>query len=514
MDDPRSIPRSGRRRRDRADSGAVTDPSPATSSSPGSVLVVDVGTSGVRAAVVRPDATVDAVHHRPVLPDSPAPGLVEFDAAAMAEAAVDVARAALADGGPVAAVGVTNQRASTIAWDRATGEPVGPGLGWQDLRTVGDCLVLQGDGLRLAPNESATKAAHLLDAADPDRTRDLCVGTVDAWVAWHLSGGDVFVTDASNAGVTGLIRSDASDWDDAVLDALRISRRALPTIVDSSGEVGRASALAGAPPITGIAGDQQASLVGQGCVHPGLAKITFGTGGMLDVCVGDERPLPTRQGKAGTVPIVAWRRGGATVWGVEAVMLAAGANVEWLRDDLGVIDDADQSHDVAARCDTADGVVYVPALLGLGTPRWDYGARGTLLGVTRGTGRPQLVRAVLEGVAQRGADLVDAAEADTGLTLDRLRIDGGMSVNPTFVQAVADATGRPIEVSPEREATTLGAGFLAGLAVGTWAGWDDIAATWRPTAAVEPARQLDRDRWRAAVDRAAGWEPDLSAIEF
>ena len=161
-----------------------------------------------------------------------------------------------------------------------------------------------------------------------------------------------------------------------------------------------------------------------------------------------------------------------------------------------------------------DGVVFVPALLGLGTPQWDYGARGTLLGVTRGTGRPQLVRAVLEGVAQTGADLVEAAEADTGLTLDRLRIDGGMSANPTFVQALADATGRPVEVSPELEATTLGAGFLAGLAVGTWTGWDELAATWRPRAVVGPARALDRDRWREAVRRAAGWEPDLSAIRF
>jgi glycerol kinase len=195
-------------------------------------------------------------------------------------------------------------------------------------------------------------------------------------------------------------------------------------------------------------------------------------------------------------------------------MLAAGSNVEWLRDDLGVIDSAEQSHDVAAACETTDGVVYVPALLGLGTPRWDYGARGTLLGVTRGTGRPQLVRAVLEGVAQRGADLVEAAEADTGLTLPHLRIDGGMSANPTFVQAVADAAQRPVEVSPEREATTLGAGFLAGLAAGTWSSWDELAATWRPSAVVEPARVLDRDRWRDAVERAAGWEPDLSAISF
>ena len=485
-----------------------------TAAENGAILVVDVGTSGVRAAVVRPDATVTAVHHRPALPESPAPGLVEFDAAALAAAALEVARAALADGGPVAAVGITNQRASTIVWDRASGEPVGPGLGWQDLRTVGDCLVLQADGLHFAPNESATKAAHLLDAADPDRSRDLCVGTVDTWVAWHLSGGEVFATDSSNAAVTGLVVRDGTDWDDAVLDRLRIPRRTLPAIVATSGPVGPASRLDGAPPITSLVGDQQASLVGQACVTPGLAKITFGTGGMLDVCVGPDRPAPDRQAAHGTFPIVAWREGGATMWGVEAVMLAAGSNVEWLRDDLGIIETADQSHEVAAACDTADGVVYVPALLGLGTPRWDYGARGTLLGITRGTGRPQLVRAVLEGVAQRGADLVEAAEADTGLALDRLRIDGGMSVNPTFVQAVADATQRPVEVSPEREATTLGAGFLAGLAVGTWTGWDAIAATWRPATVVEPVRALDRDRWREAVDRASGWEPDLSAIRF
>jgi glycerol kinase len=486
----------------------VSDPTP------GPVLVVDVGTSGLRAAVVRPDATVAAVHHRPLPPDSPAPGLVEFDAMAMAATVLDVARAALAEAGPVATVGITNQRASTIVWDRATGEPAGPGLGWQDLRTVGDCLVWQGEGLRFAPNESATKAAHLLDAADPDRSRDLCVGTVDTWIAWHLSDGDLHVTDASNAAVTGLVVGDGSDWDDKLLDALRIPRSALPRIVDTSGVVGAASALDGAPAIAAMAGDQQASLVGQGCVRPGLAKITFGTGGMLDVCVGPDRPAFARQGGHGTFPIVAWRRAGTTTWGVEAIMLAAGANVEWLRDDLGVIDTVEQSHDVAAGCDTTDGVVYVPALLGLGTPRWDYGARGTLLGITRGTGRPQVVRAVLEGVAQRAADLVEATEADTGLAIPRLRVDGGMSDNPTFVQAVADATQRPVEVSPEREATTLGAGFLAGLAAGTWSGWDELAATWRPRAVVEPARELDRDRWREAVERSAGWEPDLSAISF
>ena len=480
----------------------------------GPVLVVDVGTSGVRASVVRPDASVTAVHYRRALPSSPSPGLVEFDPLALTEAALGVARAALAEGGPVAAVGIANQRASTIVWDRATGEPVGPGLGWQDLRTVGDCLVWQGEGLHFAPNESATKAAHLLDSADPERRRDLCVGTVDSWLAWQLSGGELHVTDLSNAAVTGLTRPEGSDWDDKVLDALRIPRSALPGIVDSSGRVGLATALPGAPPIASLVGDQQASLVGQGCVRSGLAKITFGTGGMLDVCVGPERPGFARRGDHGTFPIVAWRQAGAVTWGVEAVMLAAGTAVEWLRDDLGIIDTAEASHDVAAACATAEGVMFVPALLGLGTPRWDYGARGTLLGVTRGTGRPQLVRAVLEGVAQRGADLVEAAEADTGLTLDRLRVDGGMSGNPTFLQAVANATQRPIEVSPEREATTLGAGFLAGMAAGTWVGWDDVAATWRPRLVVDPAGELPRERWHDAVERAAGWEPDLSAISF
>jgi glycerol kinase len=480
----------------------------------GPVLVVDVGTSGVRASVVQPDASVTAVHYRRALPASPAPGLVEFEPLALTEAALGVARAALAEGGPVAAVGIANQRASTIVWDRATGEPVGPGLGWQDLRTLGDCLAWQGKGLHFAPNESATKAAHLLDLADPERRRDLCVGTVDTWVAWQLSGGELHVTDLSNAAVTGLTLADGTDWDDTVLDALRIPRACLPRIVDSTGALGLATALPGAPPIASLVGDQQASLVGQGCVRPGLAKITFGTGGMLDVCVGTDRPDFARQGPQGTIPIVAWRQGGAVTWGVEAVMLAAGTAVEWLRDDLGIIDTAGASHDVASACASADGVMFVPALLGLGTPRWDYGARGTLLGITRGTGRPQVVRAVLEGVAQRGADLVEAAEADTGLSLDRLRVDGGMSGNPTFVQAVADATQRPIEVSPEREATTLGAGFLAGMAVGTWAGWDDVAATWRPREVVDPAGELSRDRWREAVERAAGWEPDLSAISF
>ncbi|MGE3620681.1 MAG: FGGY-family carbohydrate kinase, partial [Acidimicrobiia bacterium] len=309
-------------------------------------------------------------------------------------------------------------------------------------------------------------------------------------------------------------RHDRPAWDPRVLEVLRIPEAALPRIVDTSGAVATASLLAGRPPIAALVGDQQSSLVGQGCVRPGTAKVTFGTGAMLDVNLGPDRPGFERQGDQGCFPVVAWSRGDELCWGVEAVALSAGSNVEWLRDDLGLIATPAESHDVAALCEDTEGVVYVPAPLGLGAPRWDFGARGTLLGLTRGSGRPQVVRAVLEGVAHRGADLVEAAEADSGLALPRLRVDGGMSANPTFVQALADATGRPIEVSPVAEATTLGAAFLAGLAVGTWSGWDDVAATWSPRATVEPARTLDRERWARAVERAIEWHPELSAISF
>ena len=403
-----------------------------------------------------------------------------------------VATTVLSEAGPVAAVGVANQRASTVVWDRSTGEPVGPGIGWQDLRTVGTCLALQANGIRLAPNASATKLASILDAYDPDRERaehGLCFGTIDTWVVWTLSAGALHVTDATNAAVTGLVRPDTLQWDGRLLEALNIPEAMLPSIVDSSGEVGAASALPGGPPICGIAGDQQASLVGQGCTRPGLAKATFGTGGMLDLCTGTARPEAALRGAAGTFPIVAWRRSGRTTWGVEAVMLSAGTCVEWLRDDLGLLGSSPESAEVAARCDDTGDVWFVPALLGMGTPVWDFGARGTLVGVTRGTGRPELVRSVLEGIAHRGADLLEAAEADSGLDVGALRVDGGMSANEVFVAALADSIGRPVEVSPVLEATTVGAGFLAGIAVGTWRDEDDAASAFAPSRTVEPPRE-------------------------
>lgn len=485
-----------------------------------SVLVIDVGTTGIRAAVMHPDASLGEVVYRPAPPSTPFPGLVEFDPAELARIALEVAREASAahratTGEGVAAVGVTTQRASTVVWDRATGEPVGPGLGWQDLRTVGACITAKAEhGLALAPNQSATKVVALLDAHDPDRRRDLCFGTVDTWVAWHLTGGAVHVTDRSNAAVTGLTVPDATGWSSSICTALGVPESMLPSIVDTSGIIAPATALDGAPPLASLVGDQQGSLVGQSCVRPGDTKITFGTGGMLDMCVGPSAPTTANRSGNGTFPIVAWAREGSAVWGVEGIMLSAGTNVDWLRDDLGIIATSAESHDVASACSDTGGVVYVPALLGLGTPHWDYGARGMLIGLTRGSGRPEMVRAVLEGIAHRGTDLVEAAEADTGRSIDRLRVDGGMSANPTFLQSLADASGRTVEAAPISDATTMGAGYLAGLAVGVWDSFDEIADAWRPSRVVEPGGQLDRERWHEAVQRSRRWIPDLSALDF
>lgn len=497
------------------------------------VLVVDVGSTSARAGIVRPDGTVEGARQSPLVTRSPSPGLAEVDAAQLADTVVELATSVLAAAGPVAGVGIATQRATALVWDRRTGVPLGPAIGWQDLRTVLTCLSLQAEGIRLAPNMSATKIAALLDAADADRRRadsgELCAGTVDSWVAWtlaggpHGAGGGLHVTDATNAAVTGLLTAGDEgrwdEWDGRILEALDIPAATLPSVVDSCGALGEAAALPGAPPICALVGDQQASLVGQGCTRPGLAKATFGTGGMLDLCNGTDTPAKTSRGAAGTFPIVAWRRDGRLTWGTEAIMLTAGACVDWLRDDLGLVASAAETEAIAASCETTGDVWFVPALMGMGTPVWDFGARGALVGLTRGSGRAEVVRAVLEGVAQRGADLLEAAEADGATSVPTLRVDGGMSANGIFVQALADACGRPVELSRELEATALGAGLLAAVALGALSGTDEIAESYRPKSAVEPrlgepARRERRDRWLEARERAARTIPELSGVEF
>ena len=483
-------------------------------------LVIDVGTSGLRAAIVHDDASVTDLHYEEFAPSSPAGGLVEFDATAMYAAVKRVSTAAL-HSGDVQALGITNQRASTIVWRASTGMPIGPAIGWQDLRTVGECIMARIEhGFAFAPNQTATKAAWMLKnyiADEAERTSDdLKIGTVDSWLVWNLTQGQHHVTDHTNAAVTGLTIPTGESWNQKVLTVLGISEHQLPRIVETSAFVGNATDLPGAPPIMAMVGDQQASLVGQGCLAPGLTKITFGTGGMLNTFVGARAPERAQRNEGGTFPIVAFSAGGTISYATEAIMLSAGTNIEWLRDDMQLISSAAESHAIASTVPTTDGVVYVPALLGLGTPFWDYGARGALFGITRGTTRAHIVRAVLEGVAHRGTDLVDAAEKDSGLSISELRIDGGMSRNATFVQALAAASGRPVRVSPVTEATTLGAGFLAGVVAGQWSQLTDAAAALSGATTVEPlgAPGVSRQQWAEAISRAGSWIPDLSALDF
>jgi glycerol kinase len=482
-------------------------------------LVIDVGTTGVRSAIVHADGTVTDLHYRANPPVSPAPGMVEFDASHLHATVVELATRSMA-AHEVAAVGITCQRASTVVWRASTATPVGPAIGWQDLRTVGDCIMARhAHGLAVAPNQTATKAAWLLSNCVDGRDRnddDVRIGTVDSWLVWMLTGGAHHVTDHTNAAVTGLTDPAGRHWSEGACAAFGISPSQLPRIVDTVGHIGDAVALPGAPPITAVVGDQQASLVGQGCIREGAAKITFGTGGMLDVFTGQHPPSTARRLAGGTFPIVAYSLGDTVNYGIEAIMLSAGSNIEWLCHDMGLIDSPADSDAVAASCASSDGVVYVPALVGLGTPHWDYGARGSLFGITRGTTRAHIVRAVLEGVAHRGADLVEAAEMDAALSIPELRIDGGMSRNSTFVQALADASGRCVRVSAHTEATTIGAGYLAGTHVGQWSHLEEAVSTVTWSNTVDPLGNShdQRQQWKEAVSRSRAWIPDLSALDF
>jgi len=481
------------------------------------IVVIDIGTSSLRVAAVDAEGRVCDIERRATPPHSPAPGLVEFDPIELARTTIEAAQQLLGRIGAVDAVGIATQRASTVVWDRATGTPVGPGLGWQDLRTVGECLMAKAQhGYELAPNQTATKAAWLLSAARP--AVDPCIGTVDSWIVWALTEGAHHITDHTNAAVTGLYRFGEGTWDQQRCETLGIDVGWLPDIVDTAGVIGPATALDHSPVIAAVVGDQQASLVGQGCVVPGAVKITFGTGAMLDVCTGDSPPRSASRSERGTFPIVAWSHGLERQWGTEAIMLSAGTAVEWLVADLGIIDSPALSHDLAASCDDTGGVMFVPALLGLGTPHWDYGARGTLVGLTRGTTSAQVVRAVLEGVAHRGADLIEAVRADTGHGVEVVRVDGGMSQNRTFVQALADAAQTVVETSPIVEATTLGAAHLAAVATGRWGSVPETASMWTPAMRIEPAsdpaHRSARQRWADAINRSAEWIPELSSLDF
>ena len=478
-------------------------------------LAIDVGSSSIRTAIVDEVGRVSVTNQQPLTVRSPSPGEVELDPAEIAQLSLELAARTLVEGGPCDVVGITNQRATTIVFDRASGEAVGPALSWQDLRTVLDCLVLQDVGLRLAPNQSATKIKWLVDQSDRS-PRDLRFATIETWIAWRLSRGSTFATDRSNAGVTGLVNRTVTGWDEQVLSLLNLDEVTLPRITDTMGSLGVASALAGSPPITSMIGDQSASLFGQSCVKSG-AKITFGTGAMLDMIHGDTTPATLHRFASGCYPLVVRSDAGAATWGIEGIVLSAGSCVEWLRD-LGLIRDLADSDELARSVPSSEGVSFVPAFSGLGTPQWDFGARGAFFGLTRGSSAAQLVRAVLEGVAQRGADLLDAAEEEIGTRLSEIRVDGGMSANRFFVQRLADFSGHAVAVSSEREATTRGAGLMA-LVGADQITLDDVEGLWSPSYVATPSlsddeRASTRLAWRAVVQRAQGTIPELSPISF
>lgn len=478
-------------------------------------LTIDVGTSSVRSALVD-DEGVHHVHQRALTLRSPEPGQVELDATQIATFALEAALATLNEGGRGDVVAITNQRATTIVFDARNGAPVGPAIGWQDLRTVLDCLILQAEGVRLAPNQSATKAAWLIKQSDVDPAF-LRMATIETWIGWQLSRGDVFVSDRSNASVNGLVTNDVQGWNLDLAQRLQLPSSMFATLVDTIGTCGEASALPGSPPITGLIGDQPASLFGQSLVRHG-AKITFGTGAMLDMVSGSEGPETMARFSSGCFPTVMRSRESVVTWGIEAIAFSAGSCVQWLRDELGLIDSLDESSDVARSVSDGAGVSFVPAFNGLGTPKWDFGARGAFFGLTRGSSRAHLVRAVLDGIAQRGADLVDAAELHLDEPLGEVRVDGGMSTNSYFVQRLADLLGRPVAVSSEREATTRGAGLMA-LVAAEHLSENDVEALWRPLYVAEPSlsddeRGFQRQAWRDVVERAAATIPELSSVSF
>jgi glycerol kinase len=493
------------------------------------VLALDQGTTSSRAIVFDESGSAVAMAQREFQQIFPRPGWVEHDPLEIWESQLAVAREALARAGlaarDVAAIGITNQRETTVVWDRATGMPVANAIVWQDRRTAGACDRLKREGreplfrdktgLVLDPYFSGTKLAWILDnvpgardAANSAGTGRLAFGTVDSWLIWNLTGG-LHATDVTNAARTLLWDLHTGDWSDELLGILEIPRGLLPAVRSSSEVYGETlPGLLGVPiPIAGVAGDQQAALFGQACLTPGMVKNTYGTGCFLLMNTGD-RPVRSRN-ELLTTP--AWRIGGRTDYALEGSVFVAGAVVQWLRDGLGLIRSAADVEALAASVPDSGGVVLVPAFTGLGAPHWDPYARGALLGVTRGTSAAHLARAALEGIAFQVCDVLAAMAADSGVPVAELRVDGGAAANDLLMQLQADLAGVPVVRPRVQETTALGAAYLAGLAVGVWKDTGEIAARWQVDRRFEP--QLDpaaaagrRERWSRAVERAKGWE--------
>ena len=490
------------------------------------VLAIDAGTTGVRTFAFDEHGAPRASAYREFPQHFPQPGWVEHDAddiaAVTLETLAEVAQRVTDDGQSIAAIGITNQRETTVVWSRSTGRPLHRAIVWQDRRTAARCdelkaaghepLIRRRTGLVLDPYFSGTKLEWLLTTGTVDSGADLAFGTVDSWLLWQLTGGvdgGVHATEPSNASRTLLFDIDALDWSEDLLELFGVPRSCLPVVLPSSGRFGitapeRAAGLA--VPISGIAGDQQAALFGQACFAPGMTKNTYGTGSFVLMNLGSTHPAPTE----GLLTSVAWTIGAERAYAMEGAIFVTGAAIQWLRDGLGIIVDASETGPLAASVPDSGGVAFVPAFTGLGSPWWDPYARGSIFGLTRGSGRAHIARAVVEAMAWQTLDVVDAMSAASGTPVAELRADGGASVMDVLCQFQADVLGVPVRRPVVKETTAQGAAFLAGIAEGVWDTPAEAAASWAEDAAFTPAmpsEEIARRRvvWQRAVDRSRAW---------
>jgi glycerol kinase len=489
------------------------------------VIALDAGTTGVRAFAVDRSGRAVGYRYREFTQHFPRPGWVEHDATEIWNAIVGTTAELISSlQEPVAAIGITDQRETVVAWDRRTGLPRHRAIVWQDRRTAARCdalaeaghlpLVRSTTGLVLDPYFSASKIEWLLTEGGVEADDDLAVGTIDSWLLWNLTGGKVHATEPSNAARTMLLDIRSLDWSDELCELFGVPRHVLPDVLPTSGRFGVTDASSGLPPgipISGIAGDQQAALFGQACFEPGATKNTYGTGSFVLMNVGETCPEPAE----GLLTTVAWSipdgaGGTRTDYAFEGAIFSTGSAIQWLRDGLGIIASAQEAGPLAASVDGTDDVYFVPAFTGLGSPWWDPYARGTLVGLTRGTTKAHITRAVIESMVFQTRDVVDAMCEHSGRSVAGLRADGGAAVMDLLLQLQADQLGVPVRRPRVQETTALGAAYLAGLAEGVWSSTADIEANWALDAEFTPkADRTDADathaRWLQAVERSRSW---------
>lgn len=489
------------------------------------ILALDQGTTSSRAVLIGHDGRVHGHAQTAFRQIFPRPGWVEHDPveiwSSQAGVAMDALAQANATADSVAAIGITNQRETTLLWDRNTGEPIHNAIVWQDRRTAAFCdqlreqgheaTIQQKTGLIIDAYFSASKIRWMLDNVAGARERaargELAFGTVDTWLIWKLTGGARHVTDVTNASRTMLFNLHSQRWDEELLDLFQIPAALLPEVVGSSEVCGETTGVLEGIPIAGIAGDQQAALFGQMCMRPGMVKCTYGTGSFMLLNTGEQ--AVTSRNKLLTT--IAWRIRQRTTYALEGSIFIAGAVVQWLRDELQIIRTAEEIEPLAASVPDTGGVYLVPAFSGLGAPHWDQYARGAMVGLTRGSNRAHIARAALEGIAFQVADVLAAMESDSGVPIEELRVDGGAARNNLLLQIQADLLGVPVTRPANPETTVLGAAYLAGLAVGFWPDAESLAQQWAVDARFEPniREQERRDRraaWARALERARHWE--------